>query len=327
MPGPSGGRKPCPQGQASLSVKSDGTDSTVCQLSASYPVKLIAPNIAHDRRAVLAFILSYGGGLVPGDRAELNMHVHKKARLGLLTQGSTKIYKSLPASPAAVQNLTVTVAEDAALLLLPDPIQPFWSSTYKQHQIFRMHQHASLIFLDWVSEGRRTMGESWSLTSFCSKNEVWRIPDVDSTAESGGTEKSESEPKKSRLLLRDNMILGNDDKHPSGCSAYSSMNGMGIFGTLVIGGVLFQELGVFFLQAFAKQPRVGEKNWSKDEKQQEKVPEGLLWTAASVRGFTVVKFGAKEVDVARRWLRDMLTSQGTIAQEFGSRFLLCLQDR
>lgn len=317
------GRKPPSAGRASLTVTSNGIDSTVSELFASYPIKIIAPNIVYDRRAVLAFVLSFGGGLVPGDHVELHAHVCSNARLGLLTQGSTKVYKSLPPEKhIAVQNLVVTVDNGAALLLLPDPVQPFRDSKYKQHQKFLIDRHASLVVLDWVSEGRRALSESWDFRSFSSCNEIWMTLANPNTAgsETGGT--------KERLLLRDNMILDNEASQNSAYTAQVSMNSMGVFGTLIISGAFFAKVGQFFMREFAAQPRIGAKDWSnKSIPQHHPTPEGLIWSAASVRGCTVVKFGADEVDKARRWLRGMLTAEGTIESEFGHHFLMCLQDR
>jgi len=45
--------------------------------------------------------------------------------------------------------------------------------------------------------------------------------------------------------------------------------------------------------------------------------DGLLWTSCFVRGCTVVKFTAREVEGARAWLRSMLREEGTVARECG----------
>ena len=54
-------------------------------------------------------------------------------------------------------------------------------------------------------------------------------------------------------------------------------------------------------------------------------PEGLLWTAAQVRGFVMVKLGGVEIDETRRWLGDMLRREGSVEREFGHQALLCLK--
>lgn len=263
-------------------------------------------------------MLSYGGGLVPGDVAVISAHVHSSSRLGVLTQGSTKIYKSPSISNISRQSLTSIVEDDAAMLIMPDPIQPFKDSVYDQYQAFYLRQTASLLMLDWVSEGRRTMGETWTLSSFKSKNEVWRLPDTRS-------QDVAADCLNSRLLIRDNVRLNGSGTEYGG-TLESRMTDMGIFGTLIIGGPLFQDLCQFWGDEFANQLRIGEKNWSSGA-ESKRTQSGVLWSVASTRGFTIVKFGAKEVDEARRWLREMLEREGSIVKHFGHKYLLCLQDR
>lgn len=308
-------------GQASIVVTATASGSRISKLSSAYPVKLISPKASHDRRAVLAFILSYGGGMVPGDKVSIGVHVDPGCRLGLLTQGSTKLYKSLDPTHVSVQNLAATVEDGAALLMIPDPLQPFKDSVYEQRQVFHVHQNANLLLLDWISEGRRAMGEVWSLTSLKSMNEVWRPGTTPATSDPVDVEKA-----RPRLLIRDNVILG--ASHPQLLeSVQRHVGGMGIFGTLIIGGPLFEDLGQFFLGKFAALPRIGEINWAVEGDGKQRSESDIIWCAASTRGYTIVKFGAKDVDNARRWLRRMLEKEGTVAREFGSRHLICLQDR
>lgn len=122
-------------------------------------------------------------------------------------------------------------------------------------------------------------------------------------------------------------------------SLQQRMEGMGVFGIIVIGGPMFQMLGEFFLERYASQPRIGEKIWStptepgcggeaKNNVSNERhLDSTLTWTATSIRGFIIVRFHAKTVEVARRWLREMLVQDGTVEKEFGRQYLFCLQDR
>lgn len=302
-------------GHAVIAVQAaTATGSRLRELSSAYPVKLLSPRCSYDRRAVLAFLLSYGGGLVPGDAVTLRVHVDRGGRLGLLTQGSTKLYKSPDPALGSVQTLTATVEDGAALLMLPDPLQPFRHSVYAQRQVFHVHRDASLLVLDWISEGRRAAaGEMWDMTSLTSMNEVWRFDDAT------------SEKAQPRLLVRDNVRL-HAAAHPD--TVRQRVGGMGIIGTLLLTGPLFEDLCRFFLAEFAALPRLGEINWADDGQQQPPTPgSDIVWSAAATRGCTIVKFGAHDVDGARRWLRGMLEREGTVAREFGSRFLMCLQDR
>jgi urease accessory protein len=144
---------------------------------------------------------------------------------------------------------------------------------------------------------------------------------------------------KGRLLLRDAVAL--NDSNLGGVGLSDKTNQMGVFGTLIIYGPLFKTLADFFVRLFSSQPRIGAKNWGGEkssESQQSKVEsalisveqtiekvEGLLWTAASVRGFVLVKFGASEIDGARRWLGSMLRAEGSVERYFGRQALICLR--
>lgn len=294
-----------------------------------YPLKLISPrsHISPSNHPIsLVFLLTYGGGLVGGDKINLRVTLEAETRLALVTQGSTKIFKSPTREVVSRQTLDVHVGPGAGLCYLPDPTQPFAESVYEQRQVFRVAKGSSLCMLDWVSEGRRARGESWSFRSWIGKNEV---------------REAAADGEDGRLLIRDAIILENEQRRHVG-QAYlvkDKVDGRGVVGTLILHGPLFNGLASFFLEEFGRMPRIGGKTWTSqaeisppsrsEEKRarrlaQEKT-DGVLWTAASVRGFVLVKFGATEVEGARRWLGHMIRNEGSIEREFGSQALLCLR--
>ena len=284
------------------------------ECSYQYPLKLVAPDphTGHEEKHVtVVFLLTYGGGLVGGDKIDLTVELEPLTQLVLLTQGSTKIFKSLDPSIVSAQILDVTIGAGATLVYLPDPTQPFGQSIYEQRQTFHVDSSgtSNLLLLDSVSEGRPARDESWHLTRYRGRNEI----------RAGG-----------RLILRDAIQLSNEDFGGSGLG--QKMGGKGITGTLIIYGPLFKALGDFFMHRFQSQPRIGAKNFTQDEKShmldimalQEKV-DGVLWTASNIRGIVLVKFGAKEVDGARRWLGRLLREEGSVERLFGHQALLCLR--
>ena len=299
-----------------------------------YPLKLIAPDPHLStgpscHTVTLVFLLTYGGGLVGGDKISLDVSLEESTRLVLVTQGSTKIFKSPTRSIVSGQTLSVTIAKGASLCYLPDPTQPFSESVYEQRQTFFVDPHgaSSLCVLDWVSEGRRARGESWTLWSWKGRNEVREL-----THGKGG---------RSRLLLRDAVMLSDDfgEGGHLGASIMDKTNGMGVFGTLILYGPTFRALAAFFLDEFKNQPRIGVKNWSdgksqksyseaamaKERRVQQENVDGVLWTAANTRGFVVVKFGAREIGGARQWVGNMIKSEGTIEQDYGHQALIGLR--
>jgi urease accessory protein len=303
--------------------------SALSTITFQYPLKLISPSPAAGQRSVLVFLLTYGGGLVGGDQVHLTINVNPEAKLSIVTQGHTKIFKSPSRDVITRQRLHVTLQENAALCLLPDPVQPFGGSVYQQSQTFILADTASICLLDWVSAGRTARGEDWDLRAWSGRNELW------AAAELGG---------KPRLLLRDNVILEGDAIDVKEKELRNKMQQMGIFGTLVLKGPLVQGLAAFFLAEFAALPRIGardfrsqekvdkddgltlsrEERWRQGRLKQEK-GDSVLWSAAKVRGCTVVKFGARTVEGGRHWIGSVLKQDGSISGHFGEDSTMCVR--
>jgi urease accessory protein len=297
--------------------------------SYQYPLKLVAPDPLHVDDGTLVhtvYLLSYGGGLVGGDAVNLSVNLDPTTRLVLLTQGSTKIFISPKPEVITRQVLHVHLQEESALCYLPDPVQPFAQSAFEQSQIYTLSSlhSANLCVCDWVCRGRSARGENWNFWRYTSKNEIWLSPPPSSAGE---------RPKK-RLLLRDNLLL--EDGTATGSFA-NRMDSKGAYGTLILHGPMFSALGKFFMGEFEAMPRIGARNWDdeteavdakasarKSRETQEKKDE-LLWTAAQVRGFVLIKFGAREVEGVKKWLAGMLRAEGSVERLFGERALMCLR--
>lgn len=99
--------------------------SALSTMTFQYPLKLISPSPSAEQKSVLVFLLSYGGGLVGGDQVHLKIDVNPNAKLSIVTQGHTKIFKSPTRDVITRQTLQVTIEDGASVCLLPDPVQPF----------------------------------------------------------------------------------------------------------------------------------------------------------------------------------------------------------
>jgi urease accessory protein len=308
--------------------------SALATITFQYPLKLISLPPSANQASVLVFLLTYGGGLVGGDQVRLTIDVQPRARLSIATQGHTKIFKSPSRDVITRQQLHVSVGAGAAACLLPDPVQPFAESVYEQTQIFTLAGDASLCLLDWVSAGRTARGEDWDLWGWSGRNEVWA---------GGGTENEEGVRK--RLLLRDKVILEGDREGTIEEKALRKrMTGLSLFGTLVLKGPLVEDLATFFIEEFAALPRIGAQDfrsretrdkdseavltpreaWRQERLEQEK-EDSLLWSAARVRGCTVVKFGARTVESGRTWIGSMIKEEKSIEQHFGEAAVMCIR--
>ncbi|TVY91784.1 putative urease accessory protein ureD-like, partial [Lachnellula willkommii] len=303
--------------------------SALSTISFQYPLKLISPSPAANQKSVLVFLLTYGGGLVGGDQVHLTINVKPNSRLSIVTQGHTKIFKSPSPEVITRQKLHVTIEPGAALCLLPDPVQPFGESVYEQSQSFFVAETGSLCLLDWVSAGRTARGEDWDLRGWSGRNEVWSIAQT---------------RKKPRLLLRDNVLLDGVAMGSTENVLRKKMQGLGIFGTLVLKGPLMESLAAFFLSEFSTLPRIGARDFrSQDMKDHDntlvlspqdswrssrlmqETEDKVLWSAAKVRGCTVVKVGARTVEGGRRWIGSMIKEEGSVSQHFGEDATMCVR--
>lgn len=316
----------------------------------------------------LAFVVTYGGGLLAGDCIDLNIRLDPCTRLTIATQGSTKVFKTptlssndqrethtIPGTRAisnahnlsgasgghfthtlapdltSRQDLRVRIGTGAGIWLGPDPIQPFAGSRYAQTQIFEVEKGASVGAVDWVTEGRRARNESWAMHEWRGRNEIWGVIPVkpDKTGQGPTMERK-------ILMVRDSVIL-HPDSVKGGIKAVVA--GAGVFGTLLLYGSIFAPLSEFFLSEFSSLPRIGGRNWNPDghsveedlsarqrwrkHRLEKEKADGVLWTAARVRGgVTVVKFSATRVEGGRTWLGSMLREEASIGREFGDGALM-----
>ncbi|KAJ3045714.1 hypothetical protein HDV00_007840 [Rhizophlyctis rosea] len=216
------------RGSGTIHVAKRATRTALSSLSSSYPLRLLAPR-THDPRNISVYALAHGGGLVSGDHVNIDITIEEQCALTLLTQGSTKVYKKKdraapprqhnePTNPTTIplerislnkrhkpapdvfQSITAHIHDHALLALLPDPITPFTSASYDQHQrINLLNPSASLVLLDWFTSGRRSRGEEWAFDRYASKNEVFIGSGKDST-----------------LLLRDAWLLEDEGTRAGG---------------------------------------------------------------------------------------------------------------
>ena len=198
-----------------------------------------------------------------------------------------------------------------------------------------VEEGGSVGWVEWVGEGRGARGESWVMGGWRGVGEVWRVGSDCGTEDSqregvnggnGGTERW--------LVLRDRVVLerGWQEEKVRGVEE------LGVVGTIVLVGPLMEGLGEFFVEEFAALPKIGKggggwggvanggwdqeegkgkrEQWREERLRVERV-DGVLWSAARVRGCVVVKFGAGSVDGGRRWLGAMLREEGSVGNEFG----------
>ncbi|KAL4878875.1 UreD urease accessory protein-domain-containing protein [Aspergillus karnatakaensis] len=339
------------QGKVVLSLLPPSIPS-LSTLTYKYPLKLLTrtpgfvpqSTLTSASQPVHLYLLTYGGGLLPGDEIDVSITLEPRTRLVVTTpQGSTKIFKTETSpgrtlSDKSRQSLDVRIGPEAALCYLPDPSAPFKDSRYEQIQTFTVENtlkasnRASLCVLDWVTQGRISRGENWDFHLWKGKNEIWLSDKVT-------TSPSTNEGKKRKLLLRDSLILNDEnaatkqlrtqETHPPKSLIRDRTSPHGVIGTLILYGPVFESLSNFMVERFTSLPRIGARNWSSSAPAAVEAPENydsqVTFTAARVRaGCVLVKFGAADFETAKDWLGGILREEGSIAREFGEEALFCL---
>lgn len=154
-------------GLGELEFVRNGPRTIVTRAFATSPLRFLTP--ANHGRAAWVYTSSYGGGLVDGDRAAIDIVVRRDAAAYVSTQASTKVYRS-PRGTSV--NLTGRVEDQATLLVLPDPVVCFAGARYRQMQRFDVAAEGSLVVADCLLSGRCAYGERWEFLEYRSVLEI-----------------------------------------------------------------------------------------------------------------------------------------------------------
>ncbi len=158
----------CPRaGSGAVTVTRGGGGSVVTRACAASPLRLLMPK--NSGSAAWIYTSSYGGGLVGGDSIELDVDIGDGASCFMSTQASTKVYRS-PMGTAS--RLTARVGHGGLLVIAPDPVVCFRASRFVQVQRFHLAADASLVFVDWLTSGRRAFGERWVFHEYTTRLEI-----------------------------------------------------------------------------------------------------------------------------------------------------------
>ncbi|KAJ4002443.1 UreD urease accessory protein-domain-containing protein [Lentinula boryana] len=301
MPGSSTSISKLQAGGGRITLSSHGGKAWISEFSATYPLKLLSPRLS-DSAVAIVYVLTYGGGLVGGDCIELTVNVESDTKLLLLSQGSTKVFKDRPQqrlasvqrsdyasrstpgqAPATLQNMNFTVSSHGALFLLPDPVTCFRSASYSQIQTFRASQDATIVILDWVTSGRKSLGEDWVLSRYYSVNEVLIA---------------------GKRVAKDVMLLENnefDSDSRLNRSLAEKLSPFACYATVILRGPLVKET---IAQLTTRYGGISIM--------QRKAPEDLLWSLSSIgsdkENGAVVRVAGKETEMVKDWLKNTLKS-------------------
>jgi urease accessory protein len=138
-----------------LAFRRSGAGTAVETAFAESPLRFLTPR--NHGTAAWAYTSTLGGGLVDGDRLELEISVGPGARAFVSSQGPTRVFRS---SRGATATTRATVAEGGALMLFPDPTACFGGARFAQLTEVFLAPGSSLALWELISAGR----ERWGFT-------------------------------------------------------------------------------------------------------------------------------------------------------------------
>lgn len=105
------------------------------------------------------YVASASGGVLQGDRYEIEIRVGPAAAAHITTQGASRIYGMN--SNYASQHASITMEEGSYLEYMPDQIIPYADSRYHQSASITVSDTSILVCSEVVAPGRAGMGESF----------------------------------------------------------------------------------------------------------------------------------------------------------------------
>ncbi|EZH65468.1 hypothetical protein DH09_17745 [Bacillaceae bacterium JMAK1] len=118
------------------------------------------------------YLMESSGGMVAGDRNTFRIQADAKANVTLIPQSATKIYPSHN-EQSCVQELHITVGEEASVTYLPEAVIPFEQSRFKTKTVVQLRSSSSFIWTDLIAPGREHRGESFCYYELEQRMEVY----------------------------------------------------------------------------------------------------------------------------------------------------------
>ncbi|MEH6818958.1 MAG: urease accessory protein UreD [Dietzia psychralcaliphila] len=163
-------------------VLADRYQKSPLQVMRSLYVDPVLPHVP------VTYLMSTGGGVVGGDRLDIDVHLADRTHAVITTQAATRVHRM--DAGYATQNVTLTLGAGAVCEWVPDPLIPYAGSRFQQRLRATVPDDAVLVVSDVLTAGRVARGERWAMDALVSHVELTR-PDgtpvvVDTTRIVGG---------------------------------------------------------------------------------------------------------------------------------------------
>ena len=132
---------------------------TIVRLLEQQPPWRVVRGFRTEAGASLVHLNNISGGILAGDRLDLQIQLSAGASAQVTTAGATRVYRGRPGLGAAVSSTAISLAENSLLEFLPDPLIPFADSWFEQRTSIHLAGGASLFWWEVIAPGRDAAGE------------------------------------------------------------------------------------------------------------------------------------------------------------------------
>ncbi|KAI9912254.1 hypothetical protein PsorP6_009331 [Peronosclerospora sorghi] len=210
---------------------------------------------------------------------------------------TTKVFKLKDNGHFVSQTFSFKVASNATLAFLPDPVTCFENAQYRQRQVFHLEKDANLVFIDWLTSGRK---RNYLATGSIRHNrtetlEHWDFTEYDTLLEIFLGEER---------LLTDRVRLADDED----VSLRERMYGMHVLGIMVVIGDKVKSIIDDLLELSTRKKLCNPRDLT---------PQGRLETACTFPGVissasplgsgaVIVRFCGQDAESAMTFVKSML---------------------
>lgn len=152
---------------------SSGPNDTICAGSKTFIKSLLSrppllvqkalyPNVKFPGMAHI-YIMSSAGGILQGDRVNIEVIAGEASFSHITTQAATKIYKM--EEDCAIQNIDISLGNNCYLEFMPEELIPYKSSRFFQQVNLKLGSGSTIVYSEIISAGRIASGEIFEFDS------------------------------------------------------------------------------------------------------------------------------------------------------------------
>jgi urease accessory protein len=161
-----------PSSNLHLSFEANDRGTTTLRVKQQQPPWRVVRGFPTATGETLAHVHNLSGGILDTDSLSWQVDVGPRAQAQVTSAGATRVYRSRSPSSRASQRMRVSIAQDAYLEYLPDPLIPFAGSRFEQKARVEIERAGSLIWCDRVAPGRDASDEVFRFESLTSDFEL-----------------------------------------------------------------------------------------------------------------------------------------------------------